>query len=874
MRKVLLLTFGILACLKLTAKQITEQEALQKAQQFMQGKILTTPQKSRSMKRAATAHQSLYVFNVEDDGGFVIVSGDDRTDAILGYAMSGSIDETAMPQGLKAWMEQTAKSIEALAQQPAAQAPAPVASRTVAIHAEVKPLILTTWNQGNYSNDANTDGVYNVHLPMIYSRYPCTGCVATAGAQLMYYYRWPQDMTETVPGYKASSIANTSEDLQPIQFQWNQMKTRYDLNDTNAEAVSAVADLMLYAGYAAQMNYGVGSSGASTTTLAEGMTTYFDYNPDTWRSVSRYDYSISEWDELMYKELAHGRPVIYSGSSLSGGHAFLCDGYDGAGLYHFNWGWGGKGNGYFRLYEPSEYIFDNYCIIGLQPNSWPVDEEPDPSADDSWYEPRIEGLVATASNAKVDGTLIDMRLGNNNDETCGFGFGMAELKANGELDVLDTRHDIYQNWPLNKGYYYTSIKFDIAGYPLSEGKHTLVPVSLLSGSTEWKRCRPANFYFEVTVKDGQKTIVVHPREALKINKLELVSGSMPEKRQSIVMNVTNEGDNIEKTFYVFDGTEEAKGNHLRSQTIKIAAGNTKELRFSIGKLSEGEHVLWVASDFDATQVYAKLKVNIGTDLQVASIDVVGKKHCYKEIRVDAVVENHSGDYTEPLYLFASTSSSKNYAYAAGTAIEQGSSQVVSFYFKPSVAGTWNLWIATDDQGKNVIGQTTVDIAEANAANLTISEQALNFDGVSIKDEKITVRATVTNRSEYDYDDLIEVRFYELIPGTGRGSQVYVKQQEVTVAPSATVTVDFDFPDAVDGKSYFWYAYYYSMGSVVQSAGGKVHLFEHKDDVGIATLMAEPASTTIYDLLGRKMPADQHSLRPGLYIVNGRKVIVK
>lgn len=208
-----------------------------------------------------------------------------------------------------------------------------------------------------------------------------------------------------------------------------------------------------------------------------------------------------------------------------------------------------------------------------------------------------------------------------------------------------------RNWPLNKGYYYTSIKFDIARYPLSEGKHTLVPVSLLSGSTEWKRCRPANFYFEVTVKDGQKTIVVHPREALKINKLELVSGSMPEKRQSIVMSVTNEGDNIEKTFYVFDGTEEAKGNHLRSQTIKIAAGNTKELRFSIGKLSEGEHVLWVASDFDATQLYAKLKVNIGTDLQVASIDVVGKKYSYKEIRVDAVVENHSGDYAEPsIYL--------------------------------------------------------------------------------------------------------------------------------------------------------------------------------------------------------------------------------
>jgi hypothetical protein len=99
----------------------------------------------------------------------------------------------------------------------------------------------------------------------------------------------------------------------------------------------------------------------------------------------------------------------------------------------------------------------------------------------------------------------------------------------------------------------------------------------------------------VTVKDGQKTIVVHPREAFKFNKLELVSGSMPDRRQSLVMNVTNEGENIEKTFYVFDGTDEAKSNHLRSVTTKIAAGNTKELRSSIGRLSEGEHVLWITS---------------------------------------------------------------------------------------------------------------------------------------------------------------------------------------------------------------------------------------------------------------------------------------
>jgi hypothetical protein len=74
--------------------------------------------------------------------------------------------------------------------------------------------------------------------------------------------------------------------------------------------------------------------------------------------------------------------------------------------------------------------------------------------------------VATASNAKVDGTIIDMRLGNDNDETCGFAFGMAELKANDELVVLDGKtHVLFENVPLNKGQYFTSIKFDIAAIP-------------------------------------------------------------------------------------------------------------------------------------------------------------------------------------------------------------------------------------------------------------------------------------------------------------------------------------------------------------------------------------------------------------------------
>ena len=48
-------------------------------------------------------------------------------------------------------------------------------------------------------------------------------------------------------------------------------------------------------------------------------------------------------------ELDGGNPVFYGGSSDSGGHAFVLDGYTDNGYFHVNWGWSGYCNGYFLL---------------------------------------------------------------------------------------------------------------------------------------------------------------------------------------------------------------------------------------------------------------------------------------------------------------------------------------------------------------------------------------------------------------------------------------------------------------------------------------------------------------------------------------------
>lgn len=726
MKRYLLLIPCLLLSMTITAGWISEQQALQEAQRFMPGKKFE--QRHLARGAASSVAKNLYVFNVEANGGFVIVSGNDNTDAILGYSTKGSFDEGDLPTNVRAWMEQIAAEVDACQSVPMSRSVELVPKHDgVAIHARIEPLITTTWDQGNWYNDINSDGVYNVHLPKINGKYPCTGCVATAGAQLMYYYRWPQTMTQSVPGYESSSEANTGNALAPIQFQWDKMKTKYVANDPTKEAVNAVADLMLYCGYAAKMNYGIDGSGASAYTLADGMSKYFDYNPNTWKEVSRYQYTINEWDELIYNELANGRPVMYSGSSSKGGHVFLCDGYDGAGMFHFNWGWGGSYDGFFKLQVTNPYgkygegyVADNDCIIGLQPSSWP--DIADPNADDQWEVTEIDGLVATALHPIVEASTVKLDIGNFNNQPYAFGYGIAEVNDDGTLTVVDNSKEYLKEMtPLGSGYYYVDIKFDFSKYSLCEGQHMLVPVSLLNGESEWRRCKPADLWFEVNVVGGEKDIVVHPIDQLQINDFDIISGGNPGNIQYMRTSITNLGDNIEKRLYLHVGTDDDKGEYYSSRYVSIAAGNTKEYRLPMGRLEAGTYTIWLTGDYAGNDVLAKKKVTIMQDLQATDFEFIGNPLANEIMQINVTVENRGDDYVMPLYLFASTDDTKQHVYTTGSAIEGGGSEVVTFYFKPTVLGSWNLWIATDIDGINIIGQSTLGLG-SQKSGITLPSQ--------------------------------------------------------------------------------------------------------------------------------------------------------
>ncbi len=104
---------------------------------------------------------------------------------------------------------------------------------------------------------------------------------------------------------------------------------------------------MYHCGVATNMDYNT-SSGTSSSSAGKALKNYFGYDPNIQQYYRDY-YTRTEWVNMLKSELDAARPILYAGVSASAGHMFVCDGYDANGLFHFNWGWSGMGNGYFEI---------------------------------------------------------------------------------------------------------------------------------------------------------------------------------------------------------------------------------------------------------------------------------------------------------------------------------------------------------------------------------------------------------------------------------------------------------------------------------------------------------------------------------------------
>ncbi|MBR5984435.1 MAG: C10 family peptidase [Bacteroidales bacterium] len=313
------------------------------------------------LKSEKTGKDCYHVFNFEN-GGFVIVCADLRGTPILGYSDEGSFDfENGAPatrEWIQHYMQQLdvieAKNIAVSEKNIAAWNPTTKRSNTRGVSA----MLQTKWNQTYPFNMLCPEHSQGDH------GHTYTGCVATAMAQVMKYWNYPQHgIGEVSYFWGAWDTINLAE----ATYDWNNMPNSYSAFGTNAwsdEQKQAVATLMLHCGVSISMDYGYEGSGTQTFYVADALRYNFGYrngvnykyrdNGATDDSFEHYYENDTIWSRMLIEDLDMHRPLIYSGHPSSGaGHAWVCDGYrtnnEGTTEFHMNWGWGGSNDGYYTI---------------------------------------------------------------------------------------------------------------------------------------------------------------------------------------------------------------------------------------------------------------------------------------------------------------------------------------------------------------------------------------------------------------------------------------------------------------------------------------------------------------------------------------------
>ena len=411
MRKLLLLAVSLLLTVTtIFAERVSQADAALVAKNFMSAPAVQTGVKKAVptemvLKKAASAEENqYYVYENANGEGWVMVAANDIAHPILAYSTTGQFRTDNQPMNLKVWLggydrqikraaadgaeasESIKQEWEKLRQSPIVKTATPV----------VSPLIKTGWDQ---------DAPFWDQCPSKSGSKCYTGCVATAMAQVMNYWQWPKKGTGShTDKYYTSASANFGS----TTYDWANMLNTYGSSATSAQK-TAVATLMYHCGIACDMQYGIASEGGSGAytidyngywssqgimSAEKALTQFFGYNSETvtgyYRdgdsSTGMKSWTKAEWIAMLKAELDAKRPIMYAGvgyedptdQSTGYGHSFVCDGYDNANYFHFNFGWTNWCDGYYDIdaletTDPGSgggngsYSLEQDVIIGIMP---------------------------------------------------------------------------------------------------------------------------------------------------------------------------------------------------------------------------------------------------------------------------------------------------------------------------------------------------------------------------------------------------------------------------------------------------------------------------------------------------------------------------
>lgn len=506
---------------------------------------------------------AVYVFENVKGTGYSLISADDVAMPVLGYSDSFDFDPANIPPVMSYWLSEYAREIEYASAHGAYSMSVPARAL---LGQAVEPLVKAKWNQGS---------PYNLFTPLAKDNsgnmvHCVTGCVATAMAQVMNYWQYPAKGTGKVSARVTSAGQQTKvwAELDTIPLNWDKMTATYGDNSTK-EQREAVARLMMACGYSCDMGYTANESGAYSINMANALVKNFGYNPNISLEDRNY-YSGTDWNKLVYNELAAGRPVLYAGASLTGAHQFVVDGYSSDGYFHLNWGWGGMSDGYFTLnaLDPGAqgiggsaggYNFGQSMVKNVQ-----IEKTPDVAQD-----PILMVMNGYVDGADKGGNVLAVNisqggfLSNGSAETLnGYLLFTVQNTATGETTVIDTN-------PEGSSWYFTDLlpgwgwgawEFEVA-FPASlpDGNYKVTMCCRKEGTSENVPVKASVANYFTVAKNGETLSVTNPGTARFTVTGSLQSGLYKGIQTKVFAEVVN-NTSVELTQGVYPALYDMNGN--------------------------------------------------------------------------------------------------------------------------------------------------------------------------------------------------------------------------------------------------------------------------------------------------------------------------
>lgn len=684
-----------------------------------------------------------------------------------------------------------------------------------------------------------------------------TGCVATAMAQLMMYYKYPQTLKSDIPAYQTKSYQLDMPSVSAGErYDWDNMLPQYSGSAYTAEQANAVAKFMYHCGLSFEADYGPSTSAWCRPNV---LVKYWGYDPDVIRPLYREKFSLREWTAILDAELQALRPVYYRGcSTISGSHAFLCDGADGNGLYHINWGWSGWSNGYFDItvlnsdYSGAESAtapadgFNYTCsmIVGIMPDNGVADA------------PLIVTPLLTA--AKNEWVGCDLLTTERADANWSFRLSIAAEFANYERTAFDgyvgvglkdesgiylplSTSKIYLGGMGENGSYYSEpLRFKI-NYSFPEGRTRIYQIYSTDGNT-WQQCGNSDkLFYEFDATDTTLRMVEDTLSASLASVDEFVEGygasfnltaSTTACREQMVM------------LYVYGSqTPDKPSECAQPLYVNIPAKGHVTRRFALRPPSAGDLYVWVC-DEDGRELVSAQKFEVAESQ--TPILTLASKH----------VNTTAGDLeTENAYLWG---------YRTAVPRVNADEAVLTYNVR-------------NDGG----------LCYANALLVSVAFNSSTPDGVissQSKRVKLSGNGAVTTLTFTlplaDYEDLRSLSCYLTLYNSSESAEIM--DLDVSEIPEVKYYM-------VDSPNWYWLQKSSDFMFYIAGAPVGVHHIQVKDNGltvqgghGCMMLMSEmPRKVGIYNLQGQcikhvAVEAGQQqniSLPSGIYVVEGKKVIV-